>query len=249
MIATRVSRIDPVGATVAVGLAAVAVWLAAVWRLTDVTAPFVAVVAVTAAAKSGVLVAVYRRERREAERWALPPATAVTLLRGGAVAVLSGFLVVRPEGPLAWLPVGLYAAAAGLDAADGVVARRTDSVTATGARLDTEVDALGLLVGAALAVRLGAAPAAYLLVGLARYAFLAGVGLRRRLGRPVRPLPASPVRRYNAGAQMVVVILLLAPRPAAAHSRLLAAVAMLPFLAVFLRDWLLVTGRLDEPHL
>ena len=49
---------------------------------------------------------------------------------------------VRPGRPL----VGLTAVALALDGVDGRVARRTETVTAVGARFDMEVDAFLILV-------------------------------------------------------------------------------------------------------
>lgn len=247
MIAPRLTRIHPVTAGLAASGVGVAGWLAAVSLVTSVGYPFFAVVAGVVLLQGALLVGVYRRVGRADELKPFTVATGITVFRGGAIAVLAGFVVASPESHAAWVPAALYAAVAGLDAVDGAVARGTGTVTETGTRLDTETDALGLLVGAMAAIRLGMAPAAYLLVGLARYAFVAGVGWRRWRGKTVRPLPPSHLRRINAGVGMAVVIVLLAPLPGPTVSRMLALVAMVPFLAVFLRDWLLVTGRLEGP--
>jgi len=103
----------------------------------------------------------------------LGPANVITLFRGWLVVVLAGALVADPPAP--WLPVWLFAGAAGLDAVDGAVARRTRE-TVLGGRLDAATDALAVLVGAAVAVVLGALPAWYLLAGGVWYAY------RRRCG-------------------------------------------------------------------
>lgn len=249
MRAARLARVDPLAVSLATGAGSVVGWLAAVGLLTsvDYPAPFLAAVACLLALQGAVLVAVYRDEGVAGGRPSFTLATAVTVARGGAIAVLAGFLFASPAGLVVWVPAILYAAVAGLDAVDGFVARVTGTVTGVGARLDTEIDALGLLVGAAVSITLGMAPAVYLLVGLARYAFVAGLRLRRWLGEPTRELPESRLRRLNAAAQMAVVIVLLAPWPGAAASRTLAIVAMVPFLLVFGRDWLLATGRRDGP--
>jgi CDP-diacylglycerol--glycerol-3-phosphate 3-phosphatidyltransferase len=206
--------------------------------------PFPFLVAVTGllVLQATVLVAVYRPDAVAGGRPPFTPPTALTVVRGGAIAVLAGFLLASPD-VTGWTAALLYAAAAGLDAVDGFLARATGTVTDLGARLDTEMDALGMLVGAAVAISFGMAPAVYLLVGLARYVFIAGLVGRRWRGNPVSELPESRLRRLNAGGQMAVLIVLLAPWPGTAASRPLATVAMVPFLLVFGRDWLLATGR------
>lgn len=239
------ARVDPLTASLATGLGGVAGWLAAVGLLTSVDYPFLAAVAGLLAVQGVIVVIVYRREAECPAAFTIP--TAITVIRGGAIAVLAGFLLSSPEGVVVWVPAILYAMAAGLDAVDGFFARLTGTVTAVGARLDTEMDALGVLVGAAVAIALGMAPSIYLLVGLARYAYVAGLGVRRRLGRPISELPESRLRRVNAAAQMAVIIVLLAPWPGPNTSRALALVAMVPFLLIFGRDWLLATGRREGP--
>lgn len=174
----------------------------------------------------------------------LTPATVVTVSRGAGAVLLAGFLVVaRPDGPLAWLPALLFGTAALLDSVDGLIARATDTESAFGARLDVEMDSLALLVGAAVAVRFGQAPVYYLSVGLVRYAFVAGLWLRQRRGNPVSELPPRLSRRVLGAVQMLVVFLALSPALGATESRVLAVVAMVPFLLGFVRDWWLVTGR------
>lgn len=240
----RLSRVDPLTASLATGIAGVVGWLGAVGILTSVGAPFLAAVFGVTAVQGTIVVALHRYAAGPSQ-FTLP--TAITVIRGGAIAVLAGFLVAFPEGLVMWVPTILYGAAAGLDAIDGFVARSRGTATAIGERLDEEIDALGLLVGAAVAIALGMAPVVYLLVGLARYAFVAGLGVRRQLGRSVSTLPESRLRRLNAAVQMAVVIVLLAPWPGQTTSWTLAIVAMVPFLLVFGRDWLIATGRRDGP--
>ena len=160
--------------------------------------------------------------------------------------MLMGFLVVpKPDGAIAWAPGVLFALAAAVDAADGAIARRLDCESKRGERLDVEVDALTVFVGALLAVRYGVAPAVFVLVGLARYLFVAGIKYRRRRGSDVYELDPSDLRRALGGAAMVVIWLALLPVPGASLSRLLAWLVLVPFLLNFTRDWLVVSGRLD----
>lgn len=198
---------------------------------------FLAAVAAALTVQVALLVVLDRRE----ESGSLTPATAVTVLRGSAAVALAGFLFSgRPEGLVAWLPACLFGAAVALDAADGALARATDSTSAFGAALDVETDALAVLVGVLVAVRTGQAPAVFLAVGLARYAFLAAATFRRYRGSRVGSLPPRASRRVLGAAQMVVLALVLAPMPGATVSHLLAVAVMGPVLAGFVRDWLLV---------
>ena len=184
--------------------------------------------------------------RLEAGPQPLTLATWITIARGSALALLAGFVFVDPPtGALVWVPGALFAIAAGLDAVDGVVARRTDSVTEFGTRLDTEIDALTVLCGASIVVLYGAAPLAFLAVGLARYAFVAGIASRRRRGRPVRELDRSQVRRFLGALAMVAIWLALLPVPGRTGSWLVTAAVLVPFLLQFGRDWLVVSGRLE----
>ena len=74
----------------------------------------------------------------------------LTVFRAGLAASLSGFLLPEPTAAAldawAWLPGIFYSAAAVLDYVDGGLARRSGNVTRLGERLDTEADALGLLL-------------------------------------------------------------------------------------------------------
>ena len=169
-------------------------------------------------------------------------ATTLTLARGAALAVLTGFLLVGAA-PVEWLPAALFAVAAGLDAVDGAVARATDTVTDLGARLDTEMDGLTVLLGSLLVVSKGLAPAVFLGVGLARYGFVAGIRLRQRRGLPVFDLPPSRLRRLLGGLAMSTIWIALLPVTDATLSRPLSLVVLVPFLGNFGRDWLAVSGR------
>lgn len=184
-------------------------------------------------------------ERRPRSR--LGSGNLLTLARGAMLAWLAGFLFVPWRGTaLAWLPTLLYGTAAILDALDGAVARRFGAVTALGGRLDMAFDSLGLLVATLVGVVAGRLPVAYLAVGLARYAFVAAVLLRKRRGLPVRPLPARASRRPLAGVQMAFVAVALTPVVPTAAVRVGAFVVGAPLLVGFLRDWLYASGRLVE---
>lgn len=177
----------------------------------------------------------------------LGPATLLTLVRGVCIAFLAGLLVLpRPTESLVWLPAALYGLAALLDYVDGTLARLTGHVTELGTRLDVEIDALGVLIAALLAVSYGQLPAWYLLAGVARYLFVAGKWYRRRADRPVHDLPSGPISRTLAGVQMAFLVAVLSPLLAPPETTALAVAVLAPFLANFLRDWWHLTGRLPR---
>ena len=125
----------------------------------------------------------------------------VTLARAtlavGVVALAADSLT--GDTPVALL-VTLAAVALVLDAVDGWVARRTGMATALGARFDGEVDAFLIL---ALSVYIAPAYGAWvLLIGAARYLFLAGEWL---LPWMRAPLPRRRWRRAVAAMQGVVL--------------------------------------------
>ncbi len=132
--------------------------------------------------------------------------TAVTLARGLLIALLAGSAVLSPL-----LGAAAYSVAAVLDHVDGRLARRLGRTTRLGARLDMEIDALGILVATAVAIHFGKLGVGYLAVGLARYVFVAGLRLRDRLGLGVRALDSSDLRRVLAGCQMGFLAVALWP--------------------------------------
>lgn len=173
-------------------------------------------------------------------------ANRLTLLRGGLIALTGGFLFQSPNGLAAWMPGILYSAAAILDRTDGWVARRSGRTSLMGKELDTEMDALGLLVAPLLAVTLGKFHWSFLAVSAAYYIFIAGLHWRRRQHLTVYPLPSSVLRRTLAGLQMGFVAFVLFPVFPAEFTRILGVAFMVPILAGFLVDWLAVSGRLHS---
>lgn len=171
-------------------------------------------------------------------------ANALTTGRGLLLAVLAGLFVVPDSG---WLPAVLYGSVVVLDVADGAVARARGRTTVLGTRLDTAVDAAGLLLAGALGVVLGTLPVWYLAVGVARYCYVGGLWWRRRRDRPIGSLPPSRVRRPLAALQMVVTAVALVPTLGPPVTTALATVAMVPFLAGFYRDYRAVTSPNVKP--
>jgi phosphatidylglycerophosphate synthase len=154
----------------------------------------------------------------------LAPADWVTLTRatltlGVAAVVADSFRALVPVALL----VSLVALALVLDAVDGWVARRT-RMTAAGARLDGEVDALLILV---LSIYVAHTVAPWVLaIGAARYAFFAA---GRLLAWLRKPLPARYWRKVVAAAQGIVLTVAAARllSPALTTTALVFALALL----------------------
>ncbi len=166
-------------------------------------------------------------------RWS-GPADRVTLGRtvliGGsatvAIMVLAGELPARP-----WWLLVLVTPALALDAVDGIVARRTGTSSAVGARLDMEMDAALLLVLSAVSIRsLGWW---VLALGGMRYAFVAAAWFRPHLSAP---LQFSQFRRVVAAVQGVTLALALAPMMPLTIARTAVAMALILLMISFGRD-------------
>jgi CDP-diacylglycerol--glycerol-3-phosphate 3-phosphatidyltransferase len=187
-----------------------------------------------------------RRDERQTGPLGL--ATGLTLARAWMVSALAGFVFVPPQaGWLAWAPGVLYTTAAVLDLVDGYVARKLGQESAVGGRLDVITDALGLIIGPLAAIALGRLPPWYLAVGAAYYLFHLGLWWRQRRGIPTyvhRLKPTLHTRMY-AGYQMGLVASALFPVLAPPGTTIAATLFMVPPLALFLRDYLVATGRLD----
>jgi CDP-diacylglycerol--glycerol-3-phosphate 3-phosphatidyltransferase len=177
---------------------------------------------------------------------------ALTLLRGLLISMVAGFLFIPwPGGRFAWLPALLYTTADIADFLDGYAARITNHVTLLGVRLDMEFDGLGLLIVSLLAVWYGQLPPWYLIIGLARYFFLIGLWVREKINLPNQSLPHSVHRRIFAGFQMGFMSVVLWPILPAEAATIAGTIFALATSASFLRDWLIVVGRLDpqsEPY-
>jgi CDP-diacylglycerol--glycerol-3-phosphate 3-phosphatidyltransferase len=174
------------------------------------------------------------------------PANLLSLSRGLLISMLAGFLFTeKPPGLVGWLPALLYTVAATLDFLDGYWARRSNTQTRLGELLDQEYDAQGILVAVVLVIQWGHLPVPFLYIGLARYAFAAGIAWRRRRRQPVYPLPPSYLRRRLAGFHMGILAVFLWPIARAPGTVLAELIIGVPLLVGFIRDWLLISGALD----
>ncbi|UCD82354.1 MAG: CDP-alcohol phosphatidyltransferase family protein [Desulfobacterales bacterium] len=179
---------------------------------------------------------------------ALGYGTWLTIIRGALIAVLAGYLF-QPwpaskffPGRLSWAPGLLYITASILDYTDGRIARACRHETRLGAFLDINLDALGLLIAPLVAVWYGQLPIVYLSVGFAFYVYRAGIRLRKKFSKPVAEPGPWRGARIIAGFQMGFVGIALLPVVRPPVTTLIAYLVLIPLLAGFVRDWMIVCG-------
>ena len=162
-------------------------------------------------------------------------ANQITLVRALLVAGLAS-LVVQPATPtVAWRAVFIAVLAVMLDGLDGWVARRTRTTSVFGERFDMETDAALILVLAFLAWHYGKAGPWVLLSGLLRYVFVAAGWVWPWMRAPL----ASTLRgKIICVAQIVALIVAMAPSMTPPTSSVVAAVALLALCYSFLVDML-----------
>ncbi len=182
----------------------------------------------------------------------LGPGTMATIIRGVFMSMLAGFLLLpwNTDAPeyawLRWIPGILYVLAASIDYADGFLARRYKHVTKLGKRLDNQLDGLGMLIATLIGLNQGQIPTVYLLVGVIYYILQPATWLRRRLGKPVYPLQANMGMRMLVGFQMGYLGAALFPIFSPPATTLAGIIFMIPFLAVYVRDWLQMWGYISR---
>jgi len=176
----------------------------------------------------------------------LGAANLVTIARAVLTATLAGLLFLAPivgAGTFwEWLPGIVYLSVAALDYADGQVARITHNITRLGAYLDTQIDALGLLLAALLLVLSAKAPLPYLWVGIGYYVLRVAIHLRGAAGCSVHPVPPRPDARWIAGCVMASAGLALLPVFKPEATRPAAWVMTLAMGLSLGRDWHIVCG-------
>jgi CDP-diacylglycerol---glycerol-3-phosphate 3-phosphatidyltransferase len=197
----------------------------------------------------GILWLALRYNHRPSEANLLPflgYGNSLTLVRGLCTCLLAGFLFAPPpSAPLTWVPALLYTLERVIDYFDGYVARITKTETKLGAILDMEFDGLGILIAIALGIQYGKLPVWYLVLGLARQLFVAGMWLRQRRHLPVLDLPPSDYRRLIAGFQTGFISVVLWPVLTAQITLLASTIFALPLIYSFGRDWLVVSMVID----
>jgi phosphatidylglycerophosphate synthase len=142
----------------------------------------------------------------------LGPANRVTLARatlvGGVAALVGDSIERRP--PVTALVV-LAVVALMLDAVDGLVARRTATTSALGARFDMEVDAFLILV---LSIFVARSLGGWVLtIGAMRYAFVAAAWVLPWLRASLPPRFSSKTVAALQGVVLVVASAGVVPRP------------------------------------
>ncbi len=175
------------------------------------------------------------------------PGTTLTLLRALGLGIFAGYLVLpRPTGGGAWTPAALFAAIAIADGADGWLARRTGMPTRLGARLDLILDGWMILIGVLVCIAWGILPLWFVLVGAARYVYVAVERNRRRRGLPLHPLAPNGERRIVAGLQMAFLAVVLWPIIPSSMAHIAAWPFAVVLLSGFLRDGLVMAGRIPD---
>lgn len=137
-----------------------------------------------------------------------------------------------------WLLIPIAIVAALLDALDGQVARATGSVSAFGARLDMEADALFILILSVLLWHIDKTGGWVIASGALRYAFIAaGLAVPALRAEP----PPSRRRQTICVIQVVALIVALAPIVPPLAASLLAGVSLALLVCSFAIDivWLL----------
>jgi phosphatidylglycerophosphate synthase len=160
----------------------------------------------------------------------------VTAVRALLVAVLAALILVAPARPIAWTAVIAATIAAVLDGVDGWLARRTKMSSAFGARFDTEVDALLILVLAILAWRWNKAGWWVVISGLLRYVFVAAGWLWALWASTRGPLTPTRRGRVICVVQIVALIVAVAPIIPPPLSASAAAAGLLALAYSFLID-------------
>lgn len=198
---------------------------------------------VTAACALGLAVLVDGARSRH--RTPLGPAGRITLLRALLACVVAGLTAHAFVGrDHTALLVVLASVALALDAVDGLVARRTGTASALGARFDMEVDAFLIAV---LSVRVAPDVGWWVLaIGAIRYAYVAASWALRWLRRPLPPRYSAKVVAAVQGIVLTVAASGLLPVVVA---RVVLAVALALLVESFARDVrVLWAGRREPQH-
>lgn len=172
-------------------------------------------------------------------------ANSLSIFRGLLNSMLAGFILT--PSPFLWLPAILWSCSAIIDMVDGVAARVTNRQSQLGASLDLEFDSVSILIIVLYTISHDLMPAWYILLAVARYLFVIGLWLRSRRGLPIADLTESSQRRLEAGLQMAFLTVVLWPTVGKPYTTVAAYAFGIPFLGLFMRDWLVASTALD-PH-
>jgi len=186
-------------------------------------------------------------EQRLLTQTGLGVATRITLLRGTMLTLVSGTLGLDnlPDSIALFMPL-CFLGAILLDAVDGFIARKTNSLSEFGGAVDTITDGFAMAVGVFVAVRHQMLPPEFIAVGTAYYMFTTAARNRERAGSVLQPLVPGTFRRTMAGFLMGFVAVTLFGVYSLKAVNIPARIYMLFFLSGFLFDWLTVSGKLDD---
>jgi phosphatidylglycerophosphate synthase len=174
------------------------------------------------------------------------PANRITLLRVAMISLVAATLGEPSSVGLSWTIICVTTVALFVDGLDGRIARRTNSMSAFGARFDMETDAALILILSVLCWHFGKAGIWILAAGAMRYAFVLASYLFRWMRAP---LPYSRRRQtvciWQSGL-LLGVISPLFPRPA---SDILAFGTLVMLGTSFVIDihWLWAQPRATQP--
>lgn len=169
----------------------------------------------------------------------------LTLFRGLLFGLLAGFLVLPPlTGLWAWVPGILYTVASLTDLLDGRLARKHDQTTDLGARLDVEVDSLGILVAFILGVNLGQLPVYFAYAGLLFYGYRVFLWGWKRAGGSITAAPHRRWRSMVGGFEVGFLCVMLFPIFKPPLTTAVGLSIVLPVIASFLWDGLITTGAI-----
>ncbi|MGH1363352.1 MAG: CDP-alcohol phosphatidyltransferase family protein [Calditrichia bacterium] len=186
-------------------------------------------------------------EQRRLAQTGLGAATRITLLRGTMLTFVSGTLGLNSlTDPIALLMPLCFLGAILLDAVDGFIARKTNSLSEFGGVVDTVTDGFAMAVGVFVAVRHQMLPPEFIAVGTAYYMFMIAARIRERNGRLLQPLVPGTFRRTMAGFLMGFVAVTLFGVYSLKAVNIPARIYMLFFLSGFIFDWLTVCGKMDS---
>jgi len=175
------------------------------------------------------------------------PANRITLLRVAIISLVAATIGEEWSIGLSWTIVGITTAVLFIDGLDGRIARRTNSMSAFGARFDMETDAALIMILSVLCWHFDKAGVWILAAGAMRYAFVLASCVFRWMRAP---LPYSRRRQavciWQSGL-LLGVISPVFPRPA---SDLLAFGTLLMLGTSFVIDihWLWTQPRAARPE-
>lgn len=180
-----------------------------------------------------------RDERAMTQGWGMR----LTLARGLALVLLGG-LSASGASALSWI-FYLYVFHAVGDWFDGFIARLEDRTSEAGARLDGELDVLGILVVSVALVHHERLHFTYLLVGFGQPVLMWAIAHRRRRQLALYPerMQQNSHTRIYAGFQMAIIATAAQERVAVWAVTWTAAIWMWPTILAFVADWRAVCGH------